>query len=279
MGSLMPGEPMQNEELVATRFRLAPRSPRRVEVVAAPRSFDLAGFDVKIEGDLLTARPPTPSVSQWAARDTLEPLLRAWVTRIAITEGVELDLEDAGGILVTSSGRRLQFGPVTTVTVETLSGEEPPPRRLSELPTPTSSYKETPLVADLQRRLAEVREGRAPLLYLAEYTYTTFTTHFGGWEQASFKLRVEPKVLATLHGLAGYYHETHQRKNLDPNRNSYVSPLGIEWVWEAVRTLVLRIGEYEGNGEALPMISMEDLVRRSAQRLEARRFGGVPEPF
>jgi len=234
---------------------------------AAPTELRLGLFDCRLVDGGLSATPTAFFADEESARAALEPYLRAWEAHAEIVDPNDL---------------RFEF---SFVRSEVIDRDPPPPEVLpdgtsaismsggavsrmsasgsfeighSRYPdAPPEGFVVSPAVESLRARLRSVRTHPWTLTATAYYAKTALEDLAGGRPHAAEHFAISTNVLDTLGRLASKFDPAHGRKF-----NEKADPLTsaeLEWLRQALRAVIVRVGEVQGGATGLDQITLAAL--------------------
>lgn len=228
-----------------------------------PVSFSnhLGTFDL---GDNKLRIAPTEHFSdEDEARRAVEPFLRAWE--------IEADLSSNVGMI------RFKFE-----RVELVDRDPPPPGSpqvievkgasmmlvgasaslhltCTKYPQPPKTFRATPEVQHAYRRWIGFRSGKEPLQSMAYFVLTLLESAAGSRQSAARSFQIDVAVLGTIGRLSSTKGDESTARKAGPgNQFQELSGAEKQWLEEAVRRVVHRLGEH-ASGAPLTLISLTDL--------------------
>jgi hypothetical protein len=232
---------------------------------AAAWDGDLGDFTCHLEDGTLEARPKGHYPDVEAAREALDPHLRAWALRAELEDGIRIEFrfrsaQGASGLRVMAE-TAVGIGEALDVTVG--HGSYPPPS-MKALAT-------SPLVEDLLVWVRQLRERRQPMLVLAYLFLTRLEFDYNDRAETAAALNVSQPVLNTLGRLS--------EKNDPDERRKAKRGRPVERLTEADRQWLL--AAYRGLLSRSPRSRLAVQRRRSspwATCLRCRRQSTRPDP-
>ncbi|MBB6096037.1 hypothetical protein HNQ60_004928 [Povalibacter uvarum] len=129
----------------------------------------------------------------------------------------------------------------------------------SEYPNPPTAFSATTDVTAAYRRWLRYRAGNEPLQSMAYFVLTLLQTAAGGRALASQIFQIERKILDTMGHLSSTKgDEATARKANNPGQFQDLSPAEKQWLEEAVRRVIRKLGEHAA-GSPGTLITMADL--------------------
>lgn len=216
---------------------------------------DLGGFDCRLDGGTLEARPRDQYSDTETARQVLEPHLRAWALWSELNDGIRVRFTTGGSRVVDTAGGAVhvevemasEVGIASDVTFKVGHGEYPSPSPKLLVPSP--------LVEELLDWVRDLRERRLPMLVVAYLFLTRLEFEYNGRDQAATSLYVSRPVLDKLGILSERNDPTERRKV--KRRQPALTPAEREWISAALPRLTRHIAEIEA-GSAPPQLNMGD---------------------
>jgi hypothetical protein len=203
--------------------------------------------------------------SETEARSAIEPFLRAWEIGTDLTsnfgmirfefERVELidrNPPQPGGTLVVNlqGASMVMIGSSATLHLT-----------CREYPRPPTAFSATAEVQSAYRRWLRYRSGSEPLQSMAYFVLTLIEASAGGRQAASRSFQIQADVLGTMGRLSSTKgDEATARKVEKANQFQNLTAAEKQWLEEAVRLIIRRLGEHASGAQVGP-ISMRDLPR------------------
>ena len=126
-------------------------------------------------------------------------------------------------------------------------------------PEPPIAFRTTPEVQHAYRRWLGFRAGKEPLQAMAYFVLTILESAAGGRQAAASSFRIGADVLGTIGRLSSTRgDESTARKAGSRNQFQDLSTAEKQWLEEAVRRVIHRLGEH-ASGAPLTVISLRDL--------------------
>lgn len=228
-----------------------------------PLSFSnhLGTFDVA--ENKLGVTPVEHFSDEAEAREAIEPFLRAWEINTDLNRNVgmirfkfdRVDIVDrappppgASQVIYAQSGSFVLVGSSVTLHLT-----------CSKYPDPPKAFCATPEVQHAHRRWLGFRSGREPLQAMAYFVLTVLESAADGRLGAARAYQIDPDVLRAIGRLSSTKgDENTARKAEAHNRYEDLSDREKQWLEEAVRRLILRLGEH-ASGAPLSLIALKDL--------------------
>jgi len=243
----------------ALTYELVPVDERYDFSSAVPWNGRLGSWECRLEGARLEAVPSEHYADEAAARQRLEPHLRAWELSAELEQGVEfrfrfsvarvIDRQSIPGVVdlaATVVGKSGMAGQLTIV------------HRLSAYPPPSAKQLvSSALVEELLGWVRELREGRGRKLVIAYLVLTRLEYEFGGRKSAASTLRVSMRILDRLGELS--------EKNDPAERRKVKGPIGSlsdaerRWIDAVVPKLVLQTAAMGSQPSTLTMADLPSL--------------------
>lgn len=128
-----------------------------------------------------------------------------------------------------------------------------------EYPNPPTAFSATPEVMHAYRRWLSYRVGNEPLQSMAYFVLTLLESAAGGRQPASRTFQIHSDVLSTMGRLSSTKGDgMTARKASGQNQFQDLSPAEKQWLEEAVRCAVRRLGEHAAGAQG-SVITMADL--------------------
>jgi hypothetical protein len=220
---------------------------------AAAWEGNLGGFDCRLEGGKLEARPQGHYPNAQSAREVLEPHLRAWELWSELNDGIPIQFKaEAARVVGTTSGAvnveaeiASAVGIANDATVRLGLGSYPAP--------PPTTLAASTLVEELLGWVRELREGRQRMLVLAYLFFTRVTYEYNGEDHAAAALNISRKVLVTLRKLAGKNDPSERRKV--EGSIQQLTEVERRWITAALPRITRHVAEVIG-GSNPPKLNM-----------------------
>lgn len=226
---------------------------------SAPRlSGTLGTFEYTLDCSELTVRPSEHFADREAAREAIEPYLRAWEESDFLSESPsDMTFSYEGGQVIdrnpdprnqhvypdTATG----VGSVDVAAVLVLRGH---------YPSPDPQFASSPMTSEIVRRIRRVRTREAELPATAYWLVTKLEDQFGDRLAAAKALGVSRKIVTRLATLATQNDPEMGRKATGPPIP--LTDAEVKWLRAAMARVARRTGEL-GSGAQLPVITMTDL--------------------
>lgn len=188
------------------------------------------------------------------ARTALEPFLRAWEINTDLNsnfgmvrfEFERVELVDrapplpGGSIVVTLEGASMVMIGSSVIVRLTCR----------EYPNPPTAFSATPEVMHAYRRWLRYRAGNEPLQSMAYFVLTLIESAAGGRPLASQTFQIHPDILNTMGRLSSTKGDAiTARKAISQKQFQDLSPAEKQWLEEAVRCVVQRLGEHASGAQ------------------------------
>jgi hypothetical protein len=190
---------------------------------------EVGGFDCRLDGGRLEARPRNDYPSTARAREALEPHLCAWELWAELGNGMRIQFTYAG-----APGELTGVGTTVSTGFANLDSSYPWP---SPKPLATSL-----LVEDLLGWVRQLREGR-PMLIPTYLFLTRLEAEYGGRNQAAAELNVSWSVLDKLGKLSARNDPLHRRKVKGPPQP--LTEAERRWIMAVLPRLTRHVAEQE----------------------------------
>ncbi len=201
--------------------------------------------------------------TQSEARAAVEPFLRGWEIEADLTghfgairfkfakaDVVDRDPPKPG------EPRTIHVGVASTIAV---AGNITVQIGLRKYPEPPSAFRSTPEVELAYRRWIRFRDGKEPLPSMAYFILSLLEAAAGDRNNATATFRIDRRVLNELGRLASTRGDGHSARKIRAGQQlGALTSSETEWMQQAVRLLVRRLGEH-ASGAPLKQISMTDL--------------------
>jgi len=126
-------------------------------------------------------------------------------------------------------------------------------------PEPPKTFSPTPEVQHAYRRWLGFRSGKEPLQSMAYFVLTLLESTAAGREAAARSFQIDAAVLNTIGNLSSNKGDESTARKVGPGRQFQdLSPAEKQWLEEAVRRVIRRLGEH-ASGAPLTLISLVDL--------------------
>jgi hypothetical protein len=229
----------------------------------APLSFSnhLGTFDAAEKK--LRVTPAEHFAHEAGAREAIEPFLRAWEIETDLNRNVEMirfkfdrvDIVDrdpappgASQVIHAQAGSYGVAGSSATLHLT-----------CSKYPDPPKGFRATPEVQHAHRRWLGFRSGREPLQAMAYFVLTVLESAAGTRLAAACAYQIDSDVLGAIGRLSSTKgDERTARKAGAHNQYQDLSDREKQWLEEAVRRVILRLGEH-ASGSPLSLITLKDL--------------------
>jgi hypothetical protein len=197
------------------------------------------------------------------ARQAVEPFLRAWEIESDLTSHIGMirfkfdraEVIDRNPPLPGSS----QVIELKSASMVVVGGSLSTHLTCSKYPQPPGTFRVTPEVQQAYRRWLGYRLGKEPLQSMAYFVLTQLENATGSRKNAAHSFQFDFQVLDTIGRLSSTKgDESTARKAPPGNRFQELSSSEKQWLEEAMRRVVHRLGEY-ASGDPLAPISLCDL--------------------
>lgn len=199
-----------------------------------------------------------------AARQAVEPFLRAWEMEADLTSNVgmirfEFDRADVidRDPLPPGSPQVLHVKGASSVSV---AGSVTVHVTRSKYPKPPMHFRATPEVEHAYRRWLGYQAGKEPLQSMAYFVLTILEKHAAGSRKdAARSFLIDLPILSKIGELSSTKGDASTaRKAGDGNQFQELSGAEKNWLENAVRRVICRLGEHASGG-SLPLISARNL--------------------
>jgi hypothetical protein len=229
------------------RYRIEPGSGADYEG-AKPITLDLPECNITLDRDVAIITMTAGFDSFDLAKDAVEPYLRSWEVHAGLKQGSPvLTFKYDGGEGTDTTGKKVYNVVSYADTLRILM----PTRR--EYPHPPRSFAATEEVQQMWNRYCGWLHGREPLDSMAYFCLTVVEKRFGGRSEAARKLNMSKKVVERIGCLTSRLGDR-KATTLRPHTTAEQA-----WLVEAVRVLILRLGEYETGRSPRTKITMSGL--------------------
>lgn len=128
-------------------------------------------------------------------------------------------------------------------------------------PNPPTMFSATPDVLYAYRRWLRFRAGNEPLQSMAYFVLTLLESTAGGRQIAAQSFQIEPDVLGTMGRLSSTKGDESTARKVGRSKQFLdLSPAEKQWLEEAVRCVIRRLGEHASGAQLTP-IKLSDLPR------------------
>jgi hypothetical protein len=231
---------------------------------ARPLSGTRDGLTFELDQDQLVIRPTGHYASEEAARAVVDPLVRAWEIKHALTFGPEIRFEFASSAIIDRNpapaippgSPRAVSGKATMTATVAISGSASVSR--GSYPTPPDGFVVDPDVETLYQRWQGYLERREPLQSMAYFCLTVLEMH-GGRDGAAGRFAITKPVLNKLGELTSKTGDAATARKAGATSRP-LTDLEQAWLEAAVKLTIRRAGEVAAQpGATLPAITMADL--------------------
>ena len=204
------------------------------------------------------------------AQRLVRPFLRAWEIDVGLANG-------PGQLRFEFRHARVERAPVApggsqggySVAAYPRSSATTLPQSVarSDYPPPPERFRANPMVETLWLRYAGYVAGREPLLSMANFCLSYAVWTYGEGKRprkhAAQTLRVDSAILAKIGNLAANRGDVDTARKVDDNSTFQpVTPAETEWMENALRVLIRRVGEHDPDWDDLPFIHMKEIHPR-----------------
>lgn len=253
---------VNNPRVERLSFAFHSRDGRHDFSQAAPWDGDLGDFRCRLHRGTLEARPSVAYGDVDAARQALEPHLRAWELSLELDSNIRTEFrytsaQVAGSQSTTGSGSvdtHAELAEVGVVADNLIVTEKhgayppPPPRQLAT----------SPIIEELLGWVRDLREGRQRMLVLAFLCHGLLTFEYGGKDEraAAKKLNVSANVLETLRKLS-HKNDPKERRKVMGRKVELLTDAERGWIEAVLPRLTRHVAEIEA-GSSPPKLTMGD---------------------
>lgn len=227
---------------------------------ANPQTGIIDTWEYQLSDGILKVSPQIHYSSEDDARVALEPLLRNWEESSFLSKSKHyikfifdhsdiIDRRPSPGnqtLHVHSAGSFLLFGKVTVV------------RNNSNYPPPEINYQSSPLTEFFISRLLRYRQGSELLTTMAYTILSRLVGENKGPSEKAKRFAVSKNLLGRIGELSSIPDPEYGRKGKGKGKKT-ISKIERMWLEEAIRLLILRVGEVEAGGQGLPILSVNDV--------------------
>jgi hypothetical protein len=236
-----------------------------------PVVFSDPGFDLKLENGILTVDMKEHFTTAGSADERLRPTLRAWEIQVGLFDGRDaLKFEFDGSEIVDRNPPPPGSAIAHAVGVSEVLGVSDFQKAQvvrNQYPNPPTSFKASPLVELLWSRLQQHLDGKEFLTGTGFACLTLIeaqaSSRKGRRKKASVQYKIHIDVLKKLGELtADVGDELSARKFEAPSTKRPHTPAEQDWILEAIKLLIARVGEYDFDPAApLKQITLADLPK------------------
>ncbi len=227
-----------------------------------PIEFERKEFIGKLANNILTLEMKEHFPSVESARQKIDNFLRAWEIYAGLQYGrakftfhfLNAELIDRNPL--PQGPERINI-PRHQVTKEFILTIKPAP--ICSYPEPPTLFNVNSDVETLWYRFELYKKKREELLSMSYFCISFIEYNFGGIKKASRSLKISRNILTKIKSESSFRGDFKTARKVD--RQSSLDPLfnqEIKWMEEAIKALIIRIGEYEC-GNALSPITMYNL--------------------
>jgi hypothetical protein len=197
------------------------------------------------------------------ARRAVEPFLRAWEIEADLTSNIgmvrfKFDRAEVIDRHPPPPGSS-QVIEVKTGSVVSFSDSVSLHLTCSRYPQPPAIFRVTPEVQHAYRRWLGYRSGKEPLQSMAYFVLTLLESTAGGRQNAARSFQIELPVLGAIGRLSSTKGDESTARKAGPgNQFQELSGSEKQWLEEAIRRVIHRLGEHASGG-TLSLISLRDL--------------------
>lgn len=219
-------------------------------------------FEFRLENGFLTCFMEDHFPSAKEARKAVEGFLRSWEIKAALEVGYKQIIFQFEDAKIIDRNPPLPGSPKIVSVSATANIETSFSAKISvknrRLPDPPVLFNATQDVKDLWGRYINYLEGKELLLSMAYNCLTSVESKAGGRKEAVNLFKIDFKILDTLGRLTAKGDEKTARKVTVKEKLAPLSNKEINWIEEAVKALIRRMGELE-NIHMVPFINISDL--------------------
>jgi hypothetical protein len=246
-------------QVVEMHYRVRWLDDVRLAQGAPPLAVDLAGFECRLDGDTLTAKPRSQYPTVEDARTVLDPALHAWEAHCELDLGHRFSFTYSGctiGDLLSPKQRAMAISDLMAMTdhlqVSKVLGEFPPPD--------PSLVTESDFAYELRLRWRAQRDGRERLLSAGYAILTAIEQRNGGGNRgkAAGQIAVSQPLLNRLGELTAREDPQHGRaygKHGAARRGS-LSQDEIRWLEAVIPRLLRRVMERDAGQQNLQELTL-----------------------
>ena len=253
---------MRDPHVTAIRYKVG-----SVETISydnpKPMSFSNHLGEFSLSNGTLRITPAEHFADEKETRTAIEPFLRAWEISTDLNsnfgmirfefECVELvdraPRPPGGSIVVTLEGASMILMGSSAVLRLTCR----------EYPNPPTAFSATPEVMHAYRRWLRYREGNEPLQSMTYFVLTLLESAAGGRQLASRTFQIHVDILNMMGRLSSTKGDAMTaRKASSPNQFQDLSLAEKQWLEEAVRCAIRRLGEHASGAQGT-VINMANL--------------------
>ncbi len=220
-------------------------------------------FTLRLEDDVLTVEMKEHFAKVEDAREAVEPLLTSWEAYAALANRNEITFEYKDAEVIDRDppkpGDDVVLRP--DALIYRVSFSEPSIHiTRPKYPQPPEDFESSPEVEALLERYRCCLEGREKLIPMANFCYTVIKGMAGSKSAARKQFNGSGGVLTKLGELTARGDLRTARKWRGEEENRSLTSAEENWLKEAVRLLILRLGEYNANPDGpFEKITMDDL--------------------
>lgn len=219
-------------------------------------TFDLSGGKLRIV-------PNEHFADEDDARRAVEPFLRAWEIEADLTSNIGMIRFKFDRAEVIDRNPPPLGSPqvieVKAASMVAVGGSVSLHLTCSKYPQPPKTFSATPEAQHAYRRWLGYRLGKEPLQSMAYFVLTLLESAAGSRQSAARSFQIELSVLRTIGRLSSTKgDESTARKASSGNQFQELSGSEKQWLEEAIRRVIHRLGEH-ASGAPLAPISLRDL--------------------
>lgn len=197
------------------------------------------------------------------ARQAVEPFLRAWEIEADLTSNIGMIRFKFDQTEVTDRNPPPAGSPkvikAKVGSMVLVGGNVSFHLTRSKYPQPPKTFRATPEVQHIYRRWLGFRQGKEPLQSMAYFVLTLLESVASGRQTAARLFQIDVKVLKTIGRLSSTRgDQSTARKAIAGNQYQELTGLEKQWLEEATRRVIYRLGEH-ASGAPLTPISLSDL--------------------
>lgn len=238
----------------------------RYSFVSPPvQSFELNEIVFTLDNGILSAKLKNPTDTLDEARCLVDSVLKSWEALANIElpkSNLSFDIYDAKTINNNPNpDPNVHEGAGFIFSKVELHGTATAHAELKEYPTPPISFITDDFVDALSYSYSQFFEGKDKLLSMGYFCFTLLSARFGGVQNLKKELKISSKVVTKLSTLTSTKGDFKQARKVTALSLNPITQQEEHWICECIKTMTIRLGEYNSGQREFEMITMESLPR------------------